>query len=68
MLAKFGPTTGVDLAESVIVTARARCANVTFIAGDFFKMSLPANHFDVVVSLGIIAHVPDQVAYLDRRN
>jgi len=66
MLAKFGLTTGVDLAESVIATARARYPNVTFFAGDIFKMSLPANNFDVVVSQEVIAHVPDQVAYLDR--
>ena len=66
MLAKFGPTTGVDLAESVIATARDRCSNVTFFAGDIFKMSLPATHFDVVVSQEVVAHVPDQVAYIDR--
>lgn len=66
MLANFGPTTGVDLAESVIATARARSPNVTFFAGDIFKMSLLAEHFDVVVSQEVIAHVLDQVAYLDR--
>lgn len=66
MLAKFGPTTGIDLAESVVATARARSPNVTFLAGDILRMSLPANHFDVVVSQEVIAHVPDQVAYLNR--
>lgn len=66
MLAKFGPTTGVDLAESVIATARSRAPHVAFLAGDIFQMPLPANHFDVVVSQEVIAHVADQVAYLDR--
>lgn len=66
MLAKFGPTTGIDLAESVVATARARSPNVTFLAGDILRMSLPENHFDVVVSQEVIAHVPDQVAYLYR--
>jgi len=66
MLAKFGPVTGVDLAESAIATARARCPQGTFFAGDIFKMSLPTEHFDVVVSQEVIAHVPDQVAYIER--
>ena len=66
MLANFGPVTGVDLAESAIATARTRCPHGAFIAGDIFKMSLPAGHFDVVVSQEVIAHVPDQQAYVDR--
>jgi 2-polyprenyl-3-methyl-5-hydroxy-6-metoxy-1,4-benzoquinol methylase len=66
MLAKFGAITGVDLAESAIATARARCPNGTFFAGDIFKLSLPANHYDVVVSQEVIAHVPDQLAYVNR--
>lgn len=65
-LSKFGHVTGVDLAESAIATARTRCPDGTFTAGDFFKMSLPANHFDVVVSQEVIAHVPDQAAYVER--
>lgn len=66
MLAHFGPTTGVDLAESVIATAKSRSPHITFMAGDIFQMPLPTNHFDVVVSQEVIAHVVDQAAYLDR--
>jgi 2-polyprenyl-3-methyl-5-hydroxy-6-metoxy-1,4-benzoquinol methylase len=66
MLANFGSTTGIDLAESVIATAKVRSPNVTFLAGDILRMSLPSNHFDVVVSQEVIAHVEDQDAYLDR--
>lgn len=66
ILAKFGPVTGVDLAESAIATAKTRCPHCTFFAGDFFKMSLPMGHFDVVVSQEVVAHVPDQVAYINR--
>jgi 2-polyprenyl-3-methyl-5-hydroxy-6-metoxy-1,4-benzoquinol methylase len=66
MLGKFGPITGVDLAESAIATARAHCPNGTFFAGDIFKMSLPTDHFDVVVSQEVLAHVPDQLAYINR--
>ena len=65
LLANFGPTTGVDLAESVIDEAKSRAPQVTFMAGDIFQMPLPTNHFDVVVSQEVIAHVADQDAYLD---
>jgi 2-polyprenyl-3-methyl-5-hydroxy-6-metoxy-1,4-benzoquinol methylase len=66
MLANYGPTTGVDLAENVIATARARFPQVTFLAGDILRMTLPVRVFDVVVSQEVIAHVSDPVAYLDR--
>lgn len=66
MLADYGPTTGVDLAESVIATAKSRYPHVTFLAGDVFEVSLPTNHFDLVVSQEVIAHVVDKTAYLDR--
>ena len=36
MLATFGTVTGVDLAEGVIARAKARGANVDFMAGDIF--------------------------------
>ena len=65
-LASFGPVTGVDLAESAVATARTRCPKCTFIAGDFFKIPLPENRFDVVVSQEVVAHVPDQPAYIER--
>jgi 2-polyprenyl-3-methyl-5-hydroxy-6-metoxy-1,4-benzoquinol methylase len=65
-LAHFGPTTGVDLADSVIAAAKARSPHIAFLAGDIFEVPLPAGHFDVVVSQEVIAHVTDQVAYLDR--
>jgi 2-polyprenyl-3-methyl-5-hydroxy-6-metoxy-1,4-benzoquinol methylase len=66
MLATCGPTTAVDLADTVIAGARARFDTVTFLAGDILRMALPAKAFDVVVSQEVIAHVPDQVAYLER--
>ena len=65
-LARYGRVTGVDLAESVIARAQARGTGVRFVAGDIFTMQLPRNHFDVVASQEVIAHVPDQAAYLDR--
>ena len=35
-------------------------------AGNLFEMDLPEQHFDVVVSQEVIAHVPDQSGYLKR--
>ena len=66
MLAKFGRITGVDLSESAIAMAKVRCPSGTFFTGNIFEIPLPANHFDVVVSQEVIAHVLDQVAYVDR--
>jgi 2-polyprenyl-3-methyl-5-hydroxy-6-metoxy-1,4-benzoquinol methylase len=65
-LAEFGETTGIDLAEQVIETARSRTPHVKFIAGDIFETPLPSAYYDVVVSQEVIAHIPDQAGYLDR--
>lgn len=65
-LATFGPTIGVDLSDDAIGQAKANFPEVTFKAGNVYEMELPEGHFDVVVSQEVIAHVPDQGAYLDR--
>lgn len=63
-LARLGPTVGVDLSEEGILQAKSQFPQVTFEAGDVYEMDLPERHFDVVVSQEVIAHVPDQAAYL----
>lgn len=65
-LAQFGPTTGIDLCDEAIEHAKSKFPEVTFKAGNVFEMDLPKQHFDVVVSQEVIAHVPDQVGYLER--
>jgi 2-polyprenyl-3-methyl-5-hydroxy-6-metoxy-1,4-benzoquinol methylase len=65
-IAEFGPTTGIDLSDEAIALAKSKFPQVTFIAGDVFEMELPEEHFDVVVSQEVIAHVPDQSGYLER--
>jgi 2-polyprenyl-3-methyl-5-hydroxy-6-metoxy-1,4-benzoquinol methylase len=65
-LAQFGPTTGIDLCEEAITQAKSHFPEVTFQAGNVFEMALPEEHFDVVVSQEVIAHVPDQSSYLKR--
>jgi 2-polyprenyl-3-methyl-5-hydroxy-6-metoxy-1,4-benzoquinol methylase len=65
-LAKFGPTTGIDLSDEAIARAQQMFPHVTFLAGDVLETALPESHFDVVVSQEVIAHVPDQPGYLVR--
>jgi 2-polyprenyl-3-methyl-5-hydroxy-6-metoxy-1,4-benzoquinol methylase len=65
-LAQFGPATGVDLAENVIAAAQSRAPQIRFLAGDLLHLPLPSAYYDLVVSQEVIAHIPDQLAYLDR--
>ena len=65
-LAEFGATTGIDLANRVIEAAQCRAPHIKFIAGDIFQLQLPSVYYDIVVSQEVIAHIPDQAAYLDR--
>ena len=65
-LAEFGPTTGIDLCDEAIAQAKSKFPQVTFMAGNVFEMELPEQHFDVVVSQEVIAHVPDQTGYVER--
>jgi ubiquinone/menaquinone biosynthesis C-methylase UbiE len=65
-LAQIGQVTGIDLSEQAIAVAKSGFPHITFAAGNLFELSLPKEHFDVVVSQEVIAHVEDQVGYLDR--
>jgi 2-polyprenyl-3-methyl-5-hydroxy-6-metoxy-1,4-benzoquinol methylase len=65
-LSYLGTVTGIDLSETAISLARVQFPQATFIAGDLYELPLPAETFDVVVSQEVIAHVPNQVALLDR--
>src|SRR2546429_3817868 len=57
-LASFGPTTGIDLSDEAIALAKSKLPHVTFLAGNVFETALPEEHFDLVVSQEVIAHVP----------
>src|SRR5688572_19310330 len=65
-LARFGNVTGLDLSEDAIEMARTRFPHITFIAGNIYDQWLPAEHFDVVVSLEVIDHVEDSLIFLER--
>jgi 2-polyprenyl-3-methyl-5-hydroxy-6-metoxy-1,4-benzoquinol methylase len=65
-LAEIGEATGIDLSSDAIASARERNPTICYIAGDVYQAELPANHFDVVVSQEVIAHVEDQPRYVQR--
>jgi SAM-dependent methyltransferase len=49
----------VDKAATMIEAARRRApANVTYIHADVLKLSLPADHYDAIVSITALHHVP----------
>ena len=65
-LADLGEAHGIDLSPEAIATASARRPDITYLAGNIYDAPLPREHFDVVVSQEVIAHVEDQPKYLDR--
>ena len=64
-LSHWGRATGIDLSEAAIAQARAAYPHVPFIAGNLYHTTIPAEHYDVVVSQEVVAHVEDPAAYLD---
>ncbi len=63
---RLGHATGVDLSEHAIGIARECYPNIPFEAGDFLKMPLPAQFYGLVVTQEVVAHVPDQKAFVRR--
>ncbi|MFZ0927667.1 MAG: methyltransferase domain-containing protein [Syntrophobacteraceae bacterium] len=64
-LAAFGSITGVDIAEKAIEEAARRVPMGAFYAGDALSLHLPAEEFDVVVTLETFSHVPSQPDFVD---
>lgn len=65
-LGHFALTVSVNLSEAAIGIAKTRFPHVLFLAGDLYKLPLPALHFNLVVSQEVFDHVPDQLAFLER--
>src|SRR2546428_291662 len=63
-LARRGRATGIDLSEVAIAQPRTAYPQVRFIAGNLYQATFPAEHFDVVVSQEVVAHVEDPARYL----
>ena len=64
-LLEFGQVTGVDLADEAVAEARRRFPGATFVAADFCAAASPGTRFDVVVTLGTLAHVWDQARFME---
>ena len=65
-LSSFGEATGIDLSETAIAIAKSQFPHIHYIKGNIFEMTLPREHFDLVVCQEVIAHVPDQLELLSR--
>ena len=64
-LADYGETTGVDICQTAIATARGKYSGIRFIAADIYENPLPSGQFDVVVTQETFDHVPDQPLFLE---
>lgn len=64
-LSEYGTVYGVDLSRRSIAAASAQYPHLKFEAGDFQSMPIEGR-FDFITSADVIAHVPDQQAYMDR--
>jgi len=65
-LADLGEAHGIDLSPEGIAAAQARRPDIRYMAANIYEAPLPLNYFDVVVSQEVIAHVEDQLRYIDR--
>jgi 2-polyprenyl-3-methyl-5-hydroxy-6-metoxy-1,4-benzoquinol methylase len=65
-LANFGQVTGVDLADEAIAAAKKKYAHINFIAGDFLALDLPAERFDLAVSVDVISYFEDLRSFMDK--
>ena len=65
-LSDQGDVTGIDLSPEAIAAAQARRPDIAYIAGNVYTTHLPRNHYDVVVSQEVIAHVENQPMYVER--
>jgi 2-polyprenyl-3-methyl-5-hydroxy-6-metoxy-1,4-benzoquinol methylase len=63
-LLPFGEVTGLDLSPNMLQRAQMRVPEAHFIAGDVLASDLEPASFDVVVTMGVIAHVEDQSEFL----
>lgn len=69
-LSHFGHLTMMDFSENMIATSRSRIPDeekekVTFIHGDFYAQDFGDRQFDLVMNIGILAHIKDPMRFLD---
>ena len=64
-LTAYGTAVGTDLADETLDVASERYPNATFVSGDFMTVDVGAD-FDVIVTLEVLSHVQDQLAFVRR--
>lgn len=64
ILNEIGPSTGIELSEDTIKSAKTKYPGPEFISGNLFEIKIPDSSFDIVVSQEVVEHVEDQKAYL----
>ena len=63
-LLRFGRVTGTDLSRHCLEAARERLPEARFVDGDFMALDFPSRHYDVICALEVLAHMPDQPAFV----
>jgi ubiquinone/menaquinone biosynthesis C-methylase UbiE len=69
-LSRFGHLTMMDFSENMIATAKSRVPEnerqkVSFINGDFYAHDFQGKQFDLVMNIGILAHIADPMRFLE---
>lgn len=64
MLAKIGPTVGVDLSEVAISNAKKYYPDASFIAENILNISMDIPLFNIVVSMEVIEHIENPAEYI----
>jgi ubiquinone/menaquinone biosynthesis C-methylase UbiE len=65
-LRRFGKVSACDIGEKIIELAKTKYPEVDFYSGDIHDIDLLINHFDVIVTEQVLAHVADQTAFMHR--
>jgi SAM-dependent methyltransferase len=65
-LTNYDHVTGTDLSDKVLARAQQRWPQVVYVAGDFTKLDLGRDIFDVIVTLEVLSHVADQMAFVTK--
>jgi 2-polyprenyl-3-methyl-5-hydroxy-6-metoxy-1,4-benzoquinol methylase len=65
-LSEFGDVTACDLGSEIIETAQKNYPWIRFLSGDAETLDLPSHYFDILVCSEVLAHVPDQPAFIRR--
>ncbi len=68
-LAQFGHLTMMDFSENMVATAKSRIAptdshKVTFVNSDFYAFPFAGKQYDLVLNIGILAHISDPFRFL----